>query len=151
MFQVTVLSAKIRFTLFFTPAYLKSSSTGWMSILENHKKRRELMCSCFPCSNLRESFSRQQTNLSCIKQSVRVCWYVFQLILCPSFAESAEHCLNNLAIHAVDFPTRESVRHHLLYKHSEFSEATCGHNYTYSTVLYDCLTGFCSINYVLTD
>lgn len=109
MFLVTVLPAKILFTLFFTPAYLKSLSTGWMSTLENHKKRRELMCSCFPCSSLRESFSKQQTNFSCIKQSIRVCWYVFQLILCPSFTESAEHCLNNLPIHAVNFPTQESL------------------------------------------
>lgn len=70
VFQVTVLSAKILFTLFFTPAYLKTLSTGWMSILENHKKRRELMCSCFLCSSLRESFSKQQTNFSCIKQTV---------------------------------------------------------------------------------
>lgn len=70
MFQMTVLSAKLFFTLFFTPAYLKSLNTGWMSTLENHKKRRELMCSCFPCSSLRESFSKQQTNFSCIKQTV---------------------------------------------------------------------------------
>lgn len=40
MFQATVLSAKLLFTLFFITAYLKHLNTAWMSILVDHKKRR---------------------------------------------------------------------------------------------------------------